>query len=83
MNNREMVNKILEDTNFDPLDSVIHPNYWTPVLVKGSDLPHMKISEDLCGMTMVARWIRTDSIQDLQSDDLVDMLVGLDGRTQN
>ena len=83
MNNREMVNKILEDTNFDPLDSLIHPSYWTPVLVKGSDLPHMKISEDLCGMTMVARWIRTDSIQDLQSDDLVDMLVGSDGRTQN
>ena len=83
MNKRELVNKMLEATSFDPMDAILHPSDWTPVLVNGSELPHMKISEDLAGMTMVARWIRTNTIQDLQKDDLVDMLVGSDGRTEN
>lgn len=83
MNNREMLEKLVGDINFDPADMVWHPHHWRPVLVGDNTLPYMKISDDLGGMTMVATWVRSDKLQEIQHDDLVDMCVGADGRTKN
>lgn len=79
MNKREMLEKMLRETVSDPMDAVLPKNEWKHVAC--NNMPFMQISEDFCGMTLVARWIRTDVIKDISREDMIDMLVGADGRS--
>ena len=81
MNKRKMLEDVLRKSSANPLDAVLPISEWKHVLWR--DFPYMQISEDFAGMVLVARWVRTDLVKEISRDDMVDMLVGSDGRTKN
>lgn len=62
---------------------LLPPEEWEPVLLTGSDVPYMVVSKELGGMVMVARWAAPESLTKLTEEDMVDLVIGADGRNTN
>lgn len=88
MSNAEKLDALLEehgDKIYDEMTaSLLPPPDWKPVLRDNDPRQmYMVISESFGGLTMVATWVRSDSLTPLSHEDMRDLVIGADGRTQN
>ena len=87
MSNKDKLYKLADKVGANVFEAVclglLPPEDWEPVLLKGSDVPYMVVSKELGGMVMVARWAAPESLKKLTEEDMVDLVVGADGRSTN
>lgn len=87
MSNKDKLYKLAEEVGANVFEAVclglLPPEKWEPVLLTGSDVPYMIVSKELGGMVMVARWASPKALTPLAEEDMVDLVVGADGRNTN